>query len=127
MASDQQIVDALHWVESHRGNVSLTYFEFSTLAAMRVFCQQNLDVVMLEVGLGGRLDAVNVWDADCAVVTSIAVDHEAWLGSDLNSIGYEKAGIARSGKPLVLGPSAMPPTVYDHGKKIGAKIWQSPE
>jgi len=123
-ASDQEIIDALAWVESHRAGQSLTYFEFTTLAAMRVFKQCSLDVILLEVGLGGRLDAVNIWDTDCAIITSIALDHEAWLGNDLEAIGFEKAGIARANKPLVLGSKCMPASIHNHARAIGAKVRQ---
>ena len=124
MASDQQIVDALCWVEAHRGDDTLTYFEFTTLAAMRVFQLEQLDVVILEVGLGGRLDAVNIWDTDCAAITSIAVDHESWLGSDRETIAREKVGIARTGRPLVVGETEPPPSLDAHAVAISARTWQ---
>ncbi len=85
-------------IESARGDISLTYFEYGTLSALWLFKQAQLDVVILEVGLGGRLDATNIVDADVAVVTSIALDHTDWLGPDRESIGREKAGIFRSEK-----------------------------
>ena len=90
-------------IEAGRGTTSLTYFEFGTLSALMLFKQAALDVVILEVGLGGRLDATNIVDADVAVVTSIALDHTDWLGNDRESIGREKAGIFRQGKPAVVG------------------------
>lgn len=122
--TDAVITAALDWVESFRGDTSLTYFEFTTLAAMRIFCQQKLDVAILEVGLGGRLDAVNVWDTDCAVITSIAFDHQAWLGDNLSAIGFEKAGIARAHKPLVLGQPNLPDSIHSHASELRARVWE---
>lgn len=87
-------------IEAARGDISLTYFEYGTLSALWLFKQANLDVVILEVGLGGRLDATNIVDADVAVITSIALDHTDWLGPDRESIGREKAGIFRAENPL---------------------------
>ncbi len=95
-ASDADLCAALALVDAARADTSLTYFEFTTLAALQLFSQQSLDVVLLEVGLGGRLDAVNIIDADIAVITSIALDHEAWLGDNREAIGAEKAGILRA-------------------------------
>lgn len=124
MVSDRQIVDALCWVETHRGEDTLTYFEFTTLAAMRIYTVEKLDVVILEVGLGGRLDAVNIWDTDCAAITSIAVDHESWLGSDKNTIAREKVGIARTLTPLVVGDNEPPSSLLEHAQAIDAQLWQ---
>ncbi len=98
-------------IESARGDISLTYFEYGTLSALWLFKQAQLDVVILEVGLGGRLDATNIVDADVAVVTSIALDHTDWLGPDRESIGREKAGIFRSEKPAIVGEPEMPSTM----------------
>src|SRR4051812_18301520 len=95
-------------VESARGAVSLTYFEFTLLAIVRLLSSWPLDLVILEVGLGGRYDAVNVFDGDCAVITSIDIDHVEYLGPDRESIGREKAGILRAGRPAVLG-DPLPP------------------
>lgn len=100
-------------IESARGDISLTYFEYGTLSALWLFKQAQLDVVILEVGLGGRLDATNIVDADVAVVTSIALDHTDWLGPDRESIGREKAGIFRSEKPAIVGEPEMPSTIAD--------------
>ena len=108
MAEASEIVDALAFVESGRAPQTLTYFEYTTLAAMHVFQQRNCDIYVLEVGLGGRLDATNLWDADCSVVTSIALDHEDYLGSDLSVIATEKAAIGRRGKVLVVGDPNPP-------------------
>lgn len=101
--SDTQLCAAFTAVEAARGEVSLTYFEMGTLAAFWLFTQQPLDIVILEVGLGGRLDAVNIVDADIAVVTSIGIDHKDWLGDTRDSVAYEKSGIFRSERPAVCG------------------------
>ena len=104
--------------------ISLTYFEFSTLAIMDVMRGAELDVVILEVGLGGRLDAVNIIDADCAVITSIDLDHMAFLGNDRESIGREKAGVMRTGRPVVVSDPMPPQSVLDHAMEIGADLWR---
>jgi dihydrofolate synthase/folylpolyglutamate synthase len=104
--------------------VSLTYFEFTTLAILRLMSQAGLDVAILEVGLGGRLDATNVVDADCAVITSIDIDHTEFLGPDRESIGREKAGIMRTGRPVVVSDPVAPQSVVDHALEIGAELWQ---
>lgn len=103
LADESMVVDALAFVEQGRGPDTLTYFEYTTLAAMRVFDVAKCDVLIFEVGLGGRLDATNIWDADCSIVTSIALDHEAYLGSDVSIIATEKAAIGRAGKPFIIG------------------------
>lgn len=112
-ASDADLIAAFEKIEAGRGETSLTYFEFTTLAALLLFKQAQLDVLVLEVGLGGRLDAVNIVDADVAVVTSIDLDHQAFLGNTREQIGREKIGIGRAGKPLVLGERATPALVLD--------------
>ncbi len=104
--------------------ISLTYFEFTTLAILQLLADAKLDVVILEVGLGGRLDAVNILDADCAVITSIDLDHTALLGTDRESIGLEKAGIMRAGKPVVVSDPVPPQSVLDHAAKVGADLWR---
>ena len=109
-------------IEQARGEISLTYFEFGTLSALWLFKQAMLDVVILEVGLGGRLDATNIVDADVAVVTSIALDHTDWLGPDRESIGREKAGVFRGGKPAVVGEPEMPHTIADVAQEKGAQL-----
>lgn len=101
--SDQQLCDAFTAVEQARSDTSLTYFEMGTLAAFWLFAQASLDIVILEVGLGGRLDAVNIVDADIAVVTNIGLDHANWLGDTRDSVAYEKSGIFRAGHPAVCG------------------------
>ena len=109
-------------IEAVRGETSLTYFEYGTLSALWLFKQAKLDVVILEVGLGGRLDATNMVDADVAVVTSIALDHTDWLGPDRESIGREKAGVFRGGKPAVVGESDMPYTIGEVAVEKGALL-----
>ncbi|HCW46951.1 bifunctional tetrahydrofolate synthase/dihydrofolate synthase [Mixta calida] len=111
-------------IEAGRGDTSLTYFEFSTLSALQLFKQAALDVVILEVGLGGRLDATNIVDADVAVITSIALDHTDWLGPDRESIGREKAGVFRAGKPAVVGESDMPHTIAQVAQEKSAQLLQ---
>jgi dihydrofolate synthase / folylpolyglutamate synthase len=110
-------------VERARGALSLTYFEFTTLAIARLLSQAPLDLVILEVGLGGRLDAVNAIDTDCAVITSIAVDHVEYLGPDREAIGREKAGIMRTGKPAIVSDPVPPQSVIDRAHEIGADLW----
>ena len=107
--SDAALIASFEAVEAKRGDVSLTYFEFTTLAVMRLFALAGLDAIVLEVGLGGRLDAVNVIDADVAIVTSVDIDHTDYLGSTREEIGFEKAGIFRAGRAAICG-DPMPPT-----------------
>lgn len=109
-------------IEAARGDVSLTYFEFGTLSALRLFQQAKLDAVILEVGLGGRLDATNIVDPDVAVVTSIALDHTDWLGYDRESIGREKAGIFRTAKPAIVGEPDMPMSIGEVARQLGAQL-----
>jgi len=109
-------------VEAARGDLTLTYFEFTTLAIMRALSQAGLDLVILEVGMGGRLDAVNAIDADCAVITSIALDHTEFLGPDRESIGREKAGILRTGRPAICSDPQPPQSIIDRAREIGADL-----
>lgn len=111
-------------IEATRGDTSLTYFEYGTLSALWLFKQAALDVVILEVGLGGRLDATNIVDADVSVVTSIALDHTDWLGPDRESIGREKAGVFRAHRPAVVGEPDMPHTIADVAREKGAQLLQ---
>ncbi|MFM2404513.1 MAG: hypothetical protein RL223_2393 [Pseudomonadota bacterium] len=111
-------------VEAARGEISLTQFEFSTLAIARALSLAELDLVILEVGLGGRFDAVNAFDADVAVITSIALDHTEWLGDTREAIGFEKAGILRTGRPVVVGDPQPPHTLLDHAAALGCDVWQ---
>jgi len=105
-------------------SISLSYFEFTTLAILRTLSRSGLDVAILEVGLGGRLDAVNILDADCAVITCIALDHMAILGPDREAIGYEKAGIMRTGRPVVVSDPVPPQSVLDRALEVGAELWR---
>lgn len=109
-------------VEAARGAITLTYFEFTTLAIMRTLASRPLDVVILEVGLGGRLDAVNIVDADCALITSIDIDHVEYLGPDRESIGREKAHVMRRGRPAVVGDPLPPHSVVEHAQAIAADL-----
>jgi len=117
---DAALVAAFEAVEAARGEATLTYFEYGTLAALWLFARAGLDLAVLEVGLGGRLDATNVVDPDVAVVTTVDLDHQDWLGADREAIGFEKAGIARAWTPLVLGEDDPPASVLRHAYAIGA-------
>lgn len=119
MISDADLIRSFEQVESVRGETALTYFEFGTLAALWHFQQHNLDACVLEIGLGGRLDAVNIVDADIAVVTSIGLDHQSWLGETLDDIAFEKCGIARSGKYLVCGQANPPKAAKTQTESLG--------
>ena len=123
MATDAMLVDAFNFVEAQRGDISLTYFEFTTLAIMHLISKAGVDVAILEVGLGGRLDAVNVVDADVAIVTSIDIDHADYLGDTREAIGYEKAGIFRPGKAAICSDPMPPSTLIKHAEDIGADLW----
>lgn len=125
-ASDEELCGAFTTVESARvsSDTSLTYFEFGTLAAMQLFIQAGVEVAILEVGLGGRLDAVNIFDADCAVLTSIDLDHMDYLGDTREKIGFEKAGIFRHGKAAICSEPDVPITVRQHAQAIGANFMQ---
>jgi dihydrofolate synthase / folylpolyglutamate synthase len=118
---DAELVAAFERIEAARGSTTLTFFEFNALAALVVFADRRVDVAILEVGLGGRLDAVNLVDADVAVVCSIGFDHRDYLGDTLELIGAEKAGIFRPGRPAVLSTADMPASVYSVIESLGAK------
>lgn len=120
--SDHLLMQSFAAVDAARGETSLTYFEFGTLSALWIFKQRKVDAVVLEVGLGGRLDAVNIVEPDVAVVTSIGLDHIDWLGSDINGIAREKAGIFRVGKPAVCGQINPPPAIAETAKNLGAML-----
>jgi dihydrofolate synthase/folylpolyglutamate synthase len=122
-ASDDMLVENFAAVEQQRADISLTYFEFTTLAILRLFAAANLDVVILEVGLGGRLDAVNVIDADVAIVTSVDIDHTEYLGDTREQIGFEKAGIFRAGCAAICGDPVPPQSLVEHAQAIGADLW----
>ena len=119
---DDDLCTAFAAVEAARGDVALTYFEMGTLAAMWHFCRQNLDVCLLEVGLGGRLDAVNVFEPSCAIVTTVDLDHMEFLGDTREKIGFEKAGIFRANKPAIYGDENPPNSLINYAAQIGAKI-----
>ncbi|KWF64536.1 bifunctional tetrahydrofolate synthase/dihydrofolate synthase [Burkholderia pseudomultivorans] len=125
--SDAELLPHFEAVEAARTSlpepVSLTYFEFTTLAILHLFASRGLDAVILEVGLGGRLDAVNIIDTDCAIVTSIDIDHTEYLGDTREKIAFEKAGIFRADKPAICGDPAVPQTLVDHAAAIGADLW----
>ncbi|WP_318401388.1 bifunctional tetrahydrofolate synthase/dihydrofolate synthase [Photobacterium leiognathi] len=121
---DSEHTQAFASVEAARGDISLSLFEFGTLSALTLFKTHQVDVVVLEVGLGGRLDATNIVDHDVSVITSLAIDHVDWLGDNIDVIGYEKAGIFRSGKPAICGQPHPPATVPAHADDIGAELYQ---
>ncbi len=122
--SDEELVAAFEAVDAAREETPLTYFEFGTLAALWLFARADLDLAVLEVGMGGRLDAVNIVDADVAVVTTVALDHVEHLGRDREAIGREKAGILRSGKPCVVGDAAPPQSLLQHAARLGTPLLQ---
>jgi dihydrofolate synthase/folylpolyglutamate synthase len=121
-AGDGTLVRSFERVESARGDTPLTYFEFGTLAAFAAFQDADVEVAVLEVGLGGRLDAVNVVDADCAIVASVDLDHQDYLGPDRESIGFEKAGIFRTARPAIFGERDPPARLVEHARAIGADL-----
>ena len=123
LASDEALIASFNAVEGQRGDTDLTYFEFTTLAIMHLLSQATMDVVILEVGLGGRLDAVNVIDADVSIVTSVDIDHTAYLGDTREKIGFEKAGIFRPGKPAICSDPVAPASLVAHADAIGADLW----
>ena len=127
VATDAELLPHFAAVEAARQSfaepVSLTYFEFTTLAIMHLFASRGFDAVIFEVGLGGRLDAVNILDADCAIVTSIDIDHTEYLGDTREKIAFEKAGIFRAGKPAICADPVPPQTLIDHAGQIGAELW----
>ncbi|MGA8095012.1 MAG: bifunctional tetrahydrofolate synthase/dihydrofolate synthase [Steroidobacteraceae bacterium] len=118
---DAAIVAAFERIEAARGATTLTFFEYNTLAALQLFADRGVELALLEVGLGGRLDATNLIAADVAVICSIGFDHRDWLGETLEEIGAEKAGIFRAGRPAVLGTARMPASVYAAIERLGAK------
>ncbi|MQA41648.1 bifunctional tetrahydrofolate synthase/dihydrofolate synthase [Rugamonas aquatica] len=123
LASDDVLVAAFNAVEAVRGDTPLTYFEFTTLAIMHLIAGAGMDVAILEVGLGGRLDAVNIVDADVAIVTSVDIDHTDYLGDTREAIGFEKAGIFRAGKTAICSDPVPPQSLIDHANAIGADLW----
>lgn len=119
-AGDAPLIAAFERIEVARGQIALTYFEFGTLAALLILQQSDLDIALLEVGLGGRLDAVNIVDADVAVITTVDIDHQEYLGDDRENIGLEKAGILRAGKPCILAEKDPPASVLRRAYELGA-------
>ena len=122
IVNDEVIIKAFEAIEAKREGVSLTYFEFSTLAALIIFSEAAVDIAILEVGLGGRLDSVNVVDSDVSVITNIAIDHTDYLGDTRESIGTEKAGIMRTAKPCICGDQDPPNSVLVYAKKINTPV-----
>ncbi len=120
-ATDAELCAAFAAVEAARGDTPLTYFEQGTLAALWLFQRAGVEAMVLEVGLGGRLDAVNAWEADCAVVTSVDLDHQQFLGDTREAIGFEKAGIYRAGRPAICGDPAPPLSLKRHAEALGAR------
>jgi len=120
--SDALLMDSFARIDDARQDTSLTYFEFATLAALDIFYRQTPDVVVLEVGLGGRLDAVNIMDADVALITSISIDHAEWLGNEREAIAIEKAGIMRAGRPVVFSGRNMPASLAERATALGASL-----
>lgn len=121
-ARDDELIASFEAVEAARGGVPLTFFEFSTLAALWLFAQQPFDLVVLEVGLGGRLDAVNSVEPDVSVVTTVAIDHRDWLGDTIEQIAFEKAGIYRAAKPALFGDNPPPASLRQHAAAIAATL-----
>ncbi|WP_019626713.1 folylpolyglutamate synthase/dihydrofolate synthase family protein [Thioalkalivibrio sp. ALJT] len=121
-ASDSELCRAFEAIDQARGDDSLTYFEFAALAAAWWFRASGVAVQVLEVGLGGRLDAVNIWDADVAAITAVDLDHQTWLGDTREAIGREKAGIMRAGRPVVLGEPEPPASVLAHAEQMAAQV-----
>ncbi|MGH8660562.1 MAG: bifunctional folylpolyglutamate synthase/dihydrofolate synthase, partial [Burkholderiales bacterium] len=121
-ARDEELAQGFAAVERARGDVPLTYFEYGTLAGVWLFIERRVDVAVLEVGLGGRLDAVNAFEADCAVVTTVDIDHVDFLGGEREAIGREKAGIFRPGRPAICADPAPPSSLLRHAVEIGARL-----
>lgn len=121
-AADATLCDAFAAVEAARGGIPLTYFEFGTLAAWKIFADAKLDVLILEVGMGGRLDAVNAFEPDCSIVTSVDLDHIQFLGDTREAIGREKAGIFRASRPAIVGDPMPPASLIEYAQQIGAAL-----
>jgi dihydrofolate synthase / folylpolyglutamate synthase len=119
-AKDEEIVELFREIDAALGSITLSYFESSAIAAFMYFARREIDVAILEVGMGGRLDATNTLDADCALIVSIDLDHREWLGDTREAIGREKAGIVRRGKPVVIADREIPQSVLDHAAAEGA-------
>jgi dihydrofolate synthase/folylpolyglutamate synthase len=122
-ASDAELCRSFELIEQARGDTSLTYFEFGTLAAMQVFITSKVEIAILEVGLGGRLDAVNVFDSECAVIASVDIDHTEYLGDTREQIAFEKAGIMRNGRVAICADQDVPQAIYRQAQQVGADLW----
>lgn len=120
LATDEDLIESFEAIDAARGDITLTYFEVGTLSALYLFKKHRVDAAILEVGLGGRLDAVNIVDADVSVVTSIGLDHQDWLGDDLSVIATEKAGVFRKGMPAICGQENVPASLPEYAKNLGA-------
>lgn len=120
--SDTALIELFELMDAARGAVTLSYFEASAVAAMLFYARERVDVAILEVGMGGRLDAVNVYDADASLIVSVDLDHEEWLGSDRNAIGREKAGIMRAGRPVIVADEDPPASILDAAASLGAEL-----
>ena len=120
--TDKDIVKSIHFIESVRGDTSITFFEITTLAAMHLFVKNKVDVCIMEVGLGGRLDAVNIFDPVVSIISSISFDHQDYLGNSLEEIGFEKAGILRPNTPGIINFKNIPKSILNHAKKIGTMV-----
>jgi dihydrofolate synthase / folylpolyglutamate synthase len=123
-ADDARLIEQFEAVEAVRGDTPLTYFEFTTLAILRLFQQEAPDALVLEIGLGGRLDAVNIVDADCSIVTCVDIDHTEFLGDTRDLIGWEKAHVYRTGRPAICTDPVPPQSLIDHATEIGADLWR---
>ncbi len=123
LASDDALIEQFQIIERTRGEVSLSYFEYTTLAALMLFEKRGVDVAVMEVGLGGRLDAVNLVDADCSIVTSVDIDHAEYLGNTREKIGWEKAHIFRPDRPAICADPVPPASLVDYAREIGADLW----
>ncbi len=122
---DDTICHSFARIDNARNDTSLTYFEFATLAAADIFCRSDIDIAILEVGMGGRLDAVNLFDTDIALITPISLDHMAWLGTDREAIGTEKAGIIRQAKPVVCSETKPPRSVVNYADSLNSPIYKA--
>ncbi|MCX7554446.1 bifunctional folylpolyglutamate synthase/dihydrofolate synthase [Marinicella sp. S1101] len=124
LATDDEILKAFNTIDEAKGTINLSYFEYAFLAALLVFIEHRVEVMVLEVGLGGRLDATNVLDADACVITTVDLDHTQWLGDTIEAIAMEKAGIMRAEKPIIFGASNTPTAIIEQAESIGARLYQ---
>ena len=120
--TDKSLLESFQHIEQARGDIPITFFEYGTLLALDLFSKSKVDIAIMEVGLGGRLDAVNILNHDVSVITSIAKDHTAWLGNTIEEIAYEKAGVARADKPLIVGIASPPATIVKHAADVDARL-----